>query len=96
MTDWTKYTKDAVFNQKREDGTLFLTDFIRDYKAVFKPPEVNTNCLSCLNQYYDRLTKYITKMGTKTPKKCLFKLKANVPFILSVVKIKKIPFYILK
>lgn len=75
MIDWTEYTREVVFNQKKEDGSLLLTDFIRDYKNVFKPVEVNIGCLSCLNQYYDKLINYITKMGTKTPEKCLFKLK---------------------
>lgn len=72
MRDWTKIKADAVFNGKDENGVRYLPEFLQDYQTTFNAvPE--GGCHKCLIRYYTQITKYLSKMNTKT--KSSFKLK---------------------
>lgn len=77
MHDWRNIDKDAIFTGKDENGNRYLSQFLQEYKQVFAREEINAGCKKCLDSYYEKLIKYLTKMGQKKPSNYKLKEKYN-------------------
>ena len=66
---WLGLEKVTIFTGKDKDGNRYLTQFIRDYRALSGNTDINIGCNKCLNTYYDNFIKIIKSMSnTKTTK----------------------------
>lgn len=74
MRDWRLLDKVAIFTGKDKNGNRYLTSFLKDYKRIFHPLDINAGCERCLNDYYNKILNYLT-MAPKENKNTDFILK---------------------
>lgn len=67
--NWLNLNKETIFKGKDEEGNRYLSQFLSDYKEVFKPAEINAGCTNCLNNYYHEMIKHLNIMATQNQNK---------------------------
>lgn len=63
--DWLKLDKVTIFEGRDENGNRYLSRFLSDFKKEFNPDTINAGCQRCLEDYYLKFTKHLSKMGNK-------------------------------
>lgn len=77
MTNWLSIEKETIFTGKDENGNRYLSRFLKEYQETFNPDMINAGCSRCLEDYYQKFTKYLLKMGTKVKTESGYVLKAK-------------------
>lgn len=75
--NWLNIDKVVIFTGKDENGNRYLSQFLRDYKEAFGKEEINAGCPKCLDSYYTKFTKHLSKMGEKINSTYRLKAKYN-------------------
>lgn len=74
MRKWVEIDMDVIFDGNDEDGNRYRTQFLKDYRDIFQPEEINAGCRRCLKDYYFKLIKFQETMS-KDKKKSGYVLK---------------------
>ncbi len=75
--NWLAIDKVSIFSGKDENGNRYLSQFLQDYKQVFDRDEINAGCPKCLENYYQKFTKHLSRMGQKETSNYRLKAKYN-------------------
>lgn len=62
ITDWKRLDKKTILEGVDENGNRYLSRFLKDYKKIFNPQDINAGCQRCLDDYYSKMIKHLSTM----------------------------------